>query len=119
MPIPHDPDPQFTLRFPVLESRADQIERAAHDFLKRNPEFWDEFCRRAFLLRRHGHKHYSARAIVQNIRWHTDIGDIGKDYKINDHHTPVFARMFNAAYPQMGGFFHLREQISKRVAVRS
>jgi hypothetical protein len=117
MPTPHSPDPQFTLRFPVLESRADQIERDAHAFLKRNPDFWDEFCRRAFLIRKRGHKHYSAMVVVQNIRWHTDLGDC-KDFKINNNYTPIFARVFNSSYPELNDFFKTREQTSRRSVAR-
>ena len=100
-------------RLPVLETRADELDRQAQEYLERNPRFWKEFCERAFLLIRKGHEHYGAKAIVENIRWHTDIG-LGEEFKCNNNHTTSFARIFNNTYPEFGGFFRMRERTSER-----
>jgi len=101
-------------RAPRLETRADQLMREAHEYLERNPRFWDQFCKRAFQLIRRGHEHYGAKALVEVIRWHTDIGATEEDFKVNNNHVTSFARIFGTTYPEFDGFFRNRQRISER-----
>ncbi len=45
--------------------------------------------------------------VIKRIRWLTEIETTG-DYKVNDHVTPYFARMFMHEYVEHEGFFHCR-----------
>lgn len=57
-----------------------------------------------------GRKRYSARTIVEVIRWNTDLRDSSKTWKLNDHFTPGMARLFIEENPRCKGFFELRER---------
>lgn len=78
-------------------------------WLPKNREVYREFERRALRMARTGRKRYSARTIVEVMRWDSDIADSEKTFKINDHYTPGMARLFmgthGAVYPK---FFELR-----------
>ncbi len=78
-------------------------------WLPKNSAVYREFERRALRMAQTGRKRYSARTIVEVMRWDSDIADTEKTFKINDHYTPGMARLFmgahGAAYPT---FFELR-----------
>jgi len=67
------------------------------------------FVHFAFQIIEAGADHYSAACICEQIRWHTDLKTKGHGYKINDHHTAYYARLFHLAYPQHEGFFRNRK----------
>jgi len=56
-----------------------------------------------------GMDHYSARAIMHQIRWHHQIVRRDCNFKCNNNWTPALARMFMAKYPELGNFFELRK----------
>ena len=59
-----------------------------------------------------GRKHYSARTIVELLRWQTDLKDSDKTFKINDHFTPGMARLFMSEHgKRYPDFFRLRNGI--------
>ena len=61
-----------------------------------------------------GRKRYSARTIVECIRWDTDIKDTEKTFKINDHYTPGMARLFMSEYGEKyPRFFQLRDSLGR------
>lgn len=55
-----------------------------------------------------GRKHYSARTIIERMRWHYDVEHSGGEFKINDHCVPVLARWFMRKHPRHQGFFETR-----------
>lgn len=71
---------------------------------------WRQFIARARALRDRGWKHYSHKAIIETIRYDRDI-KVGPEngFKINDHYTSRIARRAMAAYPDLDGFFEVRE----------
>jgi hypothetical protein len=98
-------------------SRADEIRDAFLAFHKQNPKVWHLFKRFTFELIDAGHKHYSARAVIHRIRWHTDVETVDPDafpegLKINDHYSPWYARAFQKVYPDHEGFFRNRKLTS-------
>ena len=66
----------------------------------------------SFEIMRAGMAHYSARAILHQIRWHHYVERGNREFKCNDHWTPFLARWFMAKYPQHDGFFETRIQKS-------
>lgn len=74
-----------------------------------NKQIWYEFERRALRMARTGRKRYSARTIIEVLRWDTDLADTDVLFKINDHYTPGLARLWmethGRTYP---GFFAMR-----------
>jgi hypothetical protein len=55
-----------------------------------------------------GWEHYSARAVMHQIRWHRRVHEGDRTFKCNNNWTPALARWFRAAHPETGDFFHLR-----------
>jgi hypothetical protein len=58
-------------------------------------------------------KSYSAKSIFHRVRWETDIGDVGGDYKIDDGWISHYARKFAKEFPQYEDFFKFRVRKTK------
>ena len=71
---------------------------------------FDELRRRARGLRERGWSRYSHKAIIETIRYDRAIavGPVG-GFKINDHFSSRLAREIMADYPDLAGFFEVRE----------
>ena len=78
------------------------------NWFERNEHIWKAFEEQALLIYQRGHRHYSARTIVEFLRHHSALAEIESEWKINDHITPHLARRFMKDYPHMNGFFELR-----------
>jgi hypothetical protein len=53
---------------------------------------------------------YSARTIIHRIRWHVLIDTRSEDgFKINNNHSPYYARLFMHDFPHNTGVFELRK----------
>ena len=61
-----------------------------------------------------GFDKYSARAILQRIRWHYQVDRGFREFKCNNNWTPGMARVFMKKYPMMEGFFEIRERKQDR-----
>lgn len=90
-------------------------EFAAFDLA--HPDVWRLFESLAFDLIRAGRKKYSARVICNRIRWHYDTSSSGESPKINNNHTPFYARRFVETHPEHGGFFELRRSVADEAAL--
>ena len=94
---------------PLQRSFDDGYPDGFFHWLQKNSKVYREFERRALQMARTGRERYSARTIVETLRWNSDIADSETMFKINDHYTPGMARLFmathGAAYPK---FFELR-----------
>ena len=73
-----------------------------------NPEVYTMFKHFAFKAMDSGRRKYSARAIMERLRWELNIQTKSEDYKINDHTIPHYARMFLRDFPDHEGFFETR-----------
>ena len=83
-------------------------------FHRANPKVWElfqAFTRQAIGA---GRDHYSADAILHRIRWHTTVETTGPVFKINDHYSSLYARLFHMAHPQHGRFFEIRALSDER-----
>ena len=78
-------------------------------FHKKNPHVYDLFKRFAFKVIDGGHQHFSSKAIFERIRWETLINTRGSKFKLQNNHTPYYARLFMHDFPQYDGFFRTRE----------
>lgn len=70
----------------------------------------DELVRRAAILRDRGWKHYSAKAIIETIRYDANM-HVGPDggFKVNDVYTSRLVRRVIDENPALASFFELRE----------
>jgi hypothetical protein len=65
---------------------------------------------RAYNLRRQGFKHYSMKALWESIRLDRDLSaGPGQAFKLNNDYTSRMARRVMADYPDLDGFFEIRE----------
>lgn len=66
---------------------------------------WEAFVEEAFKVRARGFHHYSARTILHFLRHHTAVAESGSGFKVSDHHSPYFARLFDLRYPSAAGMW--------------
>ena len=78
-------------------------------FHESNPFVYQIFCKRTIQMIQAGRRHYSARAIIEVVRWDIDVQTSAEEFKINNNHIPFYARMFMTAYPEHDGFFRTRK----------
>lgn len=84
-------------------------EKDFFEFHKENPHVYELFKHYTKAAMKTGRKHYSAYAIFERIRWHSDIEtNEALGFKLNNNHRPYYARMFAANYPQHANFFRTR-----------
>jgi hypothetical protein len=74
------------------------------------PAACDLFERLTLDVALQGFDRYSARAILQKMRWHERVDGESMGYKCNDHWTAPLARWFLANHPELPKFFELRER---------
>ena len=78
-----------------------------------NPWLLPKLAEVARELKRSGHERYSISGLFHILRWETreTTGDHG--LKVNNNHQPFAARELMEQYPDLEGFFQLREQKPK------
>lgn len=105
-----------TLRLRTMQiSIYDQIQDQKFlKYHKENPHVYQEFKKLTFKTIQKGFKHYSARGIIQLLRWHTGVSENGTGLKINDHRSMYYGRMFMNEYPEHDGFFRLRSSAADK-----
>ena len=88
---------------------SDKLKKEWWEFHQKNPEVWELFAKFTQDVINMGHKHYSAKAIFERIRWHTDVETKGSKFKLQNNHTAYYARYFMSLSPMHEGFFKTRE----------
>jgi len=95
-----------------------QAEQKFLIFHEANPHVYTKFLELAWMVRGRGFTKWSARAIMQRLRWfssfETSDPNWGSDFKINNNYTPYYARKAMREYPEDfdiegAEFFELRE----------
>lgn len=88
----------------------DSLKHKWWEFHKENPHVYDLFQNFTLDVIARGHKHYSAKAVFERIRWHTDVETkCEREFKLSNNHTAYYARFFHHCYPQHNGFFRTKE----------
>lgn len=78
-------------------------------WLRDNPDIWSAFYHKSVTLMEAGRSHFSARTIIEVIRWDSAIHSQGDIYKINNNWAPDMARLFMKTVPGASDLFALRE----------
>lgn len=98
----------------AVKTRTD-LRAAFEKFDEENPRIWELFvglCERAL---RAGRRRAGARMIMEVIRWEIFVTTKSDDdFKINDHHTPYYARKYMGQHPELPEFFELRRLACER-----
>ena len=82
-------------------------KEAFKHYHEQNPQIYKMFCKFAEQAARR-RDHYSAKAIMERIRWETMISDDQPDFKIDNTWTSHYARKYMKDHPEHDGFFELR-----------
>lgn len=91
--------------------------RSFREFHELNPWVFERLVDICFELKRRGFSKYSMRTLVSVLRFEWDlktsgdnvvIGGEEKRVKLNDHHTPYYARYLVQQYPEFKSFFEFR-----------
>ena len=97
----------------VYNSPPDQFLPDFPEYLFENMHIWQGFKELAFQMLATGRKNYSAKTIIQVLRWHSDLEESTSSFKISDKWAADFSRLFMYRYPEYADFFrttnsHLR-----------
>jgi hypothetical protein len=77
-------------------------------FHREHPEIYalfDKFAQQAIAK---GHRRFSADALLHRIRWEASVEKAGSPYKINDHFSAYYARLWIENNPGRENFFERR-----------
>lgn len=78
-------------------------------FIEEHPEAWEQFVKRTNQIIARGITHYSAKAIIEILRFHSLVDGRDKEpWKINNDYTAYFARKWQQEYPEHADFFETR-----------
>jgi len=97
--------------FFLIDTLLANKEKFSDEFIKWLPDnqhIWNAFVNEAIKIHQKGFKHYSARTIIEVLRHHSALKEIGSAWKINDHHAPYLARLFDIVYEDKAGLFEYR-----------
>lgn len=76
-------------------------------FHRSNPDVYQLFKRFAIEAANSGMHKFSARMIIERIRWHTRIETEGSEYKMPNICTPYYARLLMVDRPDLAEFFNV------------
>jgi hypothetical protein len=82
---------------------------------KANPDIYEAFEKKAMQIWLAGHHRYSARRIVESMRWDMDILGTGESFLINSDFVPIMARKLVDKFPSFNRFFEFREVRSRGI----
>lgn len=86
-----------------------KLKEDYNKFLERAPEVFPLFERLSSDMRDTGRKTYSAKAIVEVIRWEHDLKSTNlNSFKMNNNYTALMVRDLIAKDHTFNGFFQLR-----------
>jgi hypothetical protein len=92
----------------VASANPDTFAGKFMEFLRDNLHVYDAFEKQALAIAAKGFKHYSSRTIIEVLRHHSALQQVGGAWKLNDHITPYMARLFMLLHPELGNFFEFR-----------
>lgn len=83
-------------------------------WLNDNETLYLHFKAQAIRMALTGRTRYSARTIIEVLRWETELRDSDIQFKINNNMVPGMARLFVAECGrQFPGFFQLRDSLGR------
>jgi hypothetical protein len=85
------------------------IEDRFWAFHQANPKVYQLFDRFTQQVIERGHKRFSADAVLHRIRWETSVVTRGDQFKINDHYSAYYSRMWMNDNPAYDDIFATRE----------
>lgn len=102
---------QLDLLEPCISVAFSNADKFTDDFLAYLPDnlhVYAAFEREANKVVARGFQHYSARTIIEVLRHHSALAEVGGAYKLNDHYTPYLARLYCLLNPKEAHLFEFR-----------
>ena len=87
----------------------DDQESRFQKYQEENPHVYAAFKRFTLELVAAGRTRIGGRVIVERLRWESMVRSNTGQWKLNDHWTPFFVRLFIKEHPQHEGLFSLRK----------
>ena len=109
----HQNKAKAELAHELFDGYPQSIRERFTTFHQANPEVYALFKSLSLEAKQSGKERYSARTIIEVIRWKQDTFTRGEAFVINDNFTPIYARLLIHEMPQFEGFFELRRVRSK------
>lgn len=91
-------------------SRAEEIFDAWLEFHQQNPEVLAELASLVDQLLARGHQRYGIGSLFEVVRWHRALETTDEEFKLNNNHRALYARLLMARYPRLEGFFEIRRR---------
>lgn len=85
-----------------------QTRKAFNNYLKENPTVYKKFKKYANQMFKNGRRRYSAWAIINGIRWETELKTRGNKFKINNDFIALMTRKLVRENKNFKGFFLTR-----------
>lgn len=98
----------------MAQMNAEQFTPEFLAMLPKNLHVYTAFEREALRVVARGREHYSARTIIEVLRHNSALEEVGGAWKLNDHATPYWARLFALMNPDHAGLFEFREAKAAR-----
>ena len=87
---------------------SDALKHQWWDYHKSNAQVYDLFERFTMDVIKRGHKKYSANAVFERIRWHTNVETEHGEFRLSNNHRAYYARYFHWKHPEFDGFFRTK-----------
>lgn len=87
-----------------------QTKYQAEEIRRRNPDFWHDLVSWSLNEAAHGRR-FSISYFIERYRWHDRVNSEGEPFKINDHYSPIWARMIATEHPEVRPYIELRKSM--------
>jgi len=86
------------------------LDERFQEYHRKNPLVYKLFKQFAFRAFHSGRRHFSAKAIMERVRWEVAMSTQDDEgFKINNNYTSRYARLLVEEYPVFENFFEMRE----------
>lgn len=92
----------------VAQAHQDLFSPEFLAFLPDNTHVYAAFEREARRVLARGYTHYSSKTIIEVLRHHSALEEVGSAWKLNNDFTPAWARLFALLNPANAGLFEFR-----------
>ena len=92
----------------ILDEQGEDFQSDFRQWLRDNWKIFLTFYDNADSMQQH-REHYSARTIIEVLRWHTDLMERDQTFKIGNNAVPDMARLYNKL--TNSEFFQERERV--------
>jgi len=96
-------------------TKTNDIKQKWWEWHNKNPEVYELFKRFTMQVINTGRKRYSHWAIMNQIRWHTEIQTSGSEFKISNNYIAYYARLFVHENPKYKNFFTLKQMKEDKI----